>query len=132
MAERFQAQAGKMEENLMSLLDDFARPCVLMERTSVPDGEGGEETDWVEGTPFTNYQALNTSMEARRAEKEGVTSVYSALVDKSLHIEYGDYFKDIGTGLTYRVTSNPSEKEAPQSATFTLKYFTAERKELPT
>lgn len=115
----------------MGLLDDFARPCVLMERTSVPDGEGGEKTDWVEGTPFTNYQALNTSMEARRAEKEGVTSVYSALVDKALPIEYGDYFKDIGTGLTYRVTSNPGEKEAPKSASFALKYFTAERKELP-
>ena len=131
MAERFQAQAGKMEENLMSLLDDFARPCVLMERTSAQDGEGGEKTDWVEGMPFTNYQALNTSMEARRAEKEGVTSVYSALVYKAMPIEYGDYFKDAETGLTYRVTSNPSEKESPKSATFALKYFTAERKELP-
>ena len=115
----------------MRLLDDFARPCVLMERKGVPDGEGGEKTAWADGTPFTNYQALNTSMEARRAEKEGVTSVYSALVDKSLRIEYGDYFKDIGTGLTYRVLSNPSEKDSPKSATFALKYFTAERKELP-
>ena len=54
-----------------------------------------------------------------------------ALVDKALPIEYGDYFKDTLTGLTYRVTSNPSEKESPKSATFALKYFTAERKELP-
>lgn len=115
----------------MSLLNDFARPCVLMKRKSVPDGESGQKTEWVEGTPFTNYQALNTSIEARRAEKEGVTSVYSALVDKALPIEYGDYFKDTETGLTYRVTSNPSEKESPKSATFSLKYFTAERKELP-
>lgn len=116
----------------MSLLDAFARPCVLMARGSTLDGEGGQKTDWKEGAPFTNRQALNTSIEARRAEKEGVTSVYSALVDKSLKIQYGDYFKDLKTGLTYRVTSNPSEKEAPQSASFALKYFTAERKELPT
>ena len=119
-----------MEED-MSLLDDFARPCVLMEKTRVPDGEGGYTLDWTEGATFKNYQALDTSMEARRAEKEGVTSVYSALVDKALPIEYGDYFKDTGTGLTYRVTSNPSEKESPKSATFVLKYFTAERRELP-
>ena len=115
----------------MSLLSDFARSCVLMEKTRVPDGEGGYTIDWKDGVSFQNYQALDTSMEARRAEKEGVTSVYSALVDKALPIEYGDYFKDTETGLTYRVTSNPSEKKSPKSATFALKYFTADRKELP-
>ena len=115
----------------MSLLSDFARSCVLMEKTRVEDGESGYIIDWKDGVSFQNYQALDTSMEARRAEKDGVTSVYSALVDKALPIEYGDYFKDTLTGLTYRVTSNPSEKESPKSATFALKYFTAERKELP-
>ena len=87
----------------MSLLNDFARPCVLMEKHREPDGAGGY----------------------------GVTSVYSALVDKAVPIEYGDYFRDTETGTTYRVTSNPEEKQAPRSASFTLKYFTAERKELP-
>ena len=115
----------------MSLLSYFERSCVLMEKTRIHDGEGGYTLDWKDGVMFQNYQALDTSMEARRAEKEGVTSVYSALVDKALPIEYGDYFKDTETGMTYRVTSNPSEKETPKSATFALKYFTAERKELP-
>ncbi len=118
----------------MSLLDDFARKCALMEKTRKPDGAGGYITDWVEGVEFDNYQALDTSMEARRAEKEGVTSVYSGLVDKSVPIEYGDYYRDKGTGKTYRVTSNPEEREAPAGAGSTiraLKYFTAERKELP-
>ena len=68
----------------MSLLDDFARPCVLMEKKRVPDGAGGYIVEWTEGAEFTNYQALDTSMEARRAEKEGVTSLYSALVDKAV------------------------------------------------
>ena len=115
----------------MSLLSDFGKICVFKEKTRTHDGEGGYTLDWAEGATFQNYQALDTSMEARRAEKEGVTSVYSAMVDKALPIEYGDYFKDTETGLTYRVTSNPSEKESPKSATFALKYFTAERKELP-
>lgn len=118
----------------MSLLDDFARPCVLMEKTRKPDGEGGYITTWQEGAEFLNYQALDTSMEARRAEKEGVTSLYSALVDKVVPIEYNDYFRDTSTGETYRVTSDPKEREAPKSAgpvVRALKYFTAERKELP-
>ena len=112
------------------LLDDFGKICVFKEKTRTPDGEGGYYIDWTDGAEFTVYQSLDTSMEARTAEKQGVTSVYSALVDKDVPIEYGDYFKDTGTGLTYRVTSNPSEKESPKSATFALKYFTAERREL--
>lgn len=115
----------------MSLLDDFARPCVLLEKTRKPDGEGGYTVEWTDGAEFMNYQALDTSMEARRAEKEGVTSLYSALVDKAVPIEFNDYFKDKETGETYRVTSNPEEKKAPKSASFSLKYFTAEKRVLP-
>lgn len=115
----------------MSLLDDFGKGCVLMEKSRQPDGESGYITTWSEGLEFTNYQALDTSMQARIAEKQGVTSVYSALVRSDLPIEYNDYFKDKTTGLTYRVTSNPEDKVAPKSASFALKYFTAERKELP-
>lgn len=116
----------------MSLLDDFARTCVVMGKERIPDGAGGSlGTEWTEGATFVIYQALDTSMEARRAEKDGVTSLYSALVRADFPIEYNDYFKDKTTGLTYRVTSNPEEKVAPKSASFALKYFTAERKELP-
>lgn len=118
----------------MSLLDDFARKCVLLEKSRVSDGEGGWDVQWSDGADFLNYQAIDTSMEARRAEKEGVTSVYTGLVDKNVPIEYGDYFRDADSGLTYRVTSNPEEKQGPKSAGVvirSLKYFTAERKELP-
>lgn len=115
------------------LLDAFARPCVLMDKTRTPDGEGGYITAWKEGAEFKNYFVMDSSLEARRAEQEGVTSLYSALVDKSVPIEYNDYFRDKTTGLTYRVTSNPEEKQAPKSAGSViqaLKFFNAERKEL--
>lgn len=116
----------------MSLLDDFARECVLMEKQRMPDGAGGYIVTWTEGARFKNYQALNTSTEAVIAERQGVSAIYSALVDKSVPIEYGDYFKDMSTSKTYRVTSDPEDKVAPKSASMPLKYFTAERKELTT
>ena len=115
----------------MSLLSDFARDCVLLEKKRVPGPEGGWSTTWEDGAHFANYQALDTSMEARRAEKEGVSSLYSALVDAEVPIVYNDYFRDEATGTTYRVTSNPDEKMAPKSASFKLKYFTAERRAPP-
>ena len=115
----------------MSLLHDFAVPCVLMEKKRVPDGAGGWITDWTEGAEFENFQYLDTSMEARRAQQEGVKSLYSALVQRDFPLDYGDAFKDKNTGLTYRVTSNPDEKKSPKSSTFDLKYFTVERFSLP-
>ena len=115
----------------MSLLDEFARPCILLEKTRIPDGEGGYTTIWKDGAEFTNHQALDTSMEARRAEQQGVTNVYSALVDKSVPIEYGDVFRDVETGDTYRVTSDPRDKQAPRSASQQLQFFTAEAFSLP-
>lgn len=115
----------------MNLLTDFAVPCVLMEKKRVPDGAGGYFTEWTEGAEFDNYQYLDTSMEARRAQQEGVKSLYSALVQLDFPLDYGDAFKDKNTGLAYRVTSNPDEKQAPKSSTFDLKYFTVERWPLP-
>ena len=116
----------------MSLLSDFGKICVFEGKTRTPDGEGGGYIEWTDGAEFTAYQSLDTSMEARAAEKQGVTSVYSALVDKAVPIEYGDYFKEKEGGTVYRVTSNPDEEQAPNSSSFTLKFFTAERAVLPT
>lgn len=118
----------------MSLLDDFAKKCVLFDKARTPDGEGGYKVVWTEGAEFLNYSALNSTMDARRAEKEGVTSLYSVLVDKSVPIEYMDYFRDKETGFTYRVTSNPQEQKAPKSAGSVIRalmFFTAERKDVP-
>ena len=109
------------------LLDDYGRKCVLLEKTNAPDGFGGYETVWKDGIEFQNYQALESSMEARIAEKQGVTSVYNSLVKRDLPIEYHSVFRDETTGQTYRVTSDPSDKQAPKSASFDLKFFTAER-----
>lgn len=114
------------------LLDSVGTKYVLMEKKRMPDGEGGWlPTQWTEGAQFENYQALDTSMEARIAEKEGVTSVFSGLVKKDLPIQYGDYFKNTETGVVYRVTSDPDEKKAPKISSLDLKFFTAERSALP-
>lgn len=115
----------------MSLLDGFARTCVLLVQTEEPDGAGGWNAAWAEGPAFSISLAMDSSLEARRAEREGVTSVYTALVDRSVPIQYGGYFRDESTGRTYRVTSDPAEKTAPACATLPLKAFTAERREPP-
>lgn len=116
----------------MSLLEEFKKPCVILEKTRKPDGAGGYITTWSEGAEFYSYRALDTSTEATIAERQGISSIYSVLVEKNVPIEYGDYFKDKTTGRTYRVTSEPSDKQSPKSSSMQLKYFTAEKWELTT
>ncbi len=114
----------------MSLLDDFSHSCIIMDKRTKPDGEGGYATEWSEGAEFANYVALDSSLEARQAEAQGVTSVYTGIVRKDVPIEYGSVYKDVMTGTYFRVTSRPEEKQAPASASpmlNSLKSFTAER-----
>ena len=110
----------------MSLLDDFSHSCIIMDKLTKPDGEGGYATEWKEGAEFANFVALDSSLEARQA----VTSVYTGIVRKDVPIEYGSVYKDVTTGAYFRVTSRPEEKQAPASASPMLnglKSFTAER-----
>lgn len=114
-----------------TLLEANSRKCVLYNNSIVEDGAGGWDNQWTEGVEFINYYAKNSSIEALRAEKEGVTSLYSALVDKDFPIKAGNYFKDKESGYTFRVTSDPDESKAPENALLPLKFFTAERSVLP-
>ncbi len=114
------------------LLDDYAHTCTILVPVRTESDEGGWKTSYEDGDQFENHQALDTSTEALRAEKEGVASLYSGLIDQGVELNYGDYFRDETTGITYRVTSIPDEKMSPASASFSYKYFLAERKEAPT
>ena len=54
----------------MNLLQEFAVPCVLMEKRRVPDGAGGYITTWEEGAEFESFRYLDTRSEERRVGKE--------------------------------------------------------------
>lgn len=114
----------------MALYEQYAHSCVRLVAAAERDREGGQNVTWQDGAAFTAYIALDTSMEARRAEKEGAKSLYTVLVDKAEPLAYGDYFR-AGDGAVYRVTSRPDDKKAPPTASFRLKAFTAERTVLP-
>lgn len=113
------------------LLDYYGRDCVILNKTTQNSPEGGYITTWNECANFTNYQALNTSTEAQIAEKQGLTAIYNALVEKDVPLTYGDYYRDVETQATYRITSEPSEVQAPAGSTLNLKRFSAEKAVLP-
>lgn len=116
----------------MSLLEEFKTPCILMERKRIPDGEGGwSGEEWTEGLKFRAAIVHDTSLQARVAEKQGVTSVYTVTTDKNAKLEYHDVFKRIEDGKIFRVTSDGDDVQTPKRASFQFSQVTAEEWELP-
>lgn len=116
---------------LSPMMESLAHDCVLLVKTPVPDGEGGWSNGWADGPTFKTYPALDSSMQARRAEKEGVTSLFTVLVPQNVPISLGDVYRDTATDETFHVTSTPEEKQTPEMSALGVKSFTAEKKVLP-
>lgn len=114
-----------------TLLDDFKSPCARLEKKRVPDGAGGFYTTWAEGAEFTAAITFSTSLEARKAEKGGVTSLYTVTTGKDASLEYHDVFKRLSDGKVFRVTTDGDDVQTPARATFRFAQVNAEEWVLP-
>lgn len=110
----------------MSLIHEFMTECVLLDKAKVPDGEGGWETKWTESEPFTAALTKSTSIEAKRAEKEGVTALYSVVTDKTFVLNYHDVFRRVSDGKIFRVTEDGTDQATPDSSTLNIRKVSAE------
>lgn len=115
----------------MSLIDDFKSTVCFLEKTRVPDGEGGSITTWTEGMKFMAAITFDTSIAARTAEKQGVTSLYTITTERTMVLEYHDVLKRLYDGKIFRVTSDGDDKFTPQSASLDMRQVTAEEYTLP-
>ena len=110
----------------MSLLTQAMEDVVMLEKKRVPDGEGGFTTEWADGVQFKAAINFDSSMEARTAEKAGVTSLYTVTVPLNCKLEYHDSFKRLRDGKVFRVTSDGDDKITPAYASFQFAQVTAE------
>ena len=110
----------------MSLVDEAMTPCVMVDRTTQPDGEGGIITTWVEGATFNAAITFDNSIEAKAAAVQGVTSLYNVTVPKRVKLEYHDVFRRLSDGKIFRVTSDGDDKITPERASFQFAQVSAE------
>ena len=110
----------------MSLIDEAMTPCVMVDRTTQPDGEGGIITTWVEGAALNAAITFDNSIEAKAAAVQGVTSLYTVTVPKRVKLEYHDVFKRLSDGKIFRVTSDGDDKITPERASFQFAQVSAE------
>ena len=118
--------------SLVGLMNDFAESCTLLEKTRVPDGEGGWETRWTDGMSFVAAITYDTTIQARVAESEGMKATYTVTTDKATQLDFHDVFRRERDGQVFRVTSQGDDKRTPTSATFQVSQVSAEEWTLST
>ena len=112
---------------MIDLLYKGFEDCAMMTKTKkIPDGEGGFTTQLAEGVQFKAAISFDSSMHARTAEKQGVTSLYTVSVPLNCKLEYHDVLKRIRDGKVFRITSDGDDKITPPSASFQFIQVTAE------
>ena len=110
----------------MSLLSEAMDKCTMLDKTTVPDGYGGYDTTYKEGAEFDAAITFDTSIQARTAEKEGVSSLYTVTTNKSITLEYHDVFRRESDKKIFRVASDGDDKFTPNSASLNMRQVTAE------
>lgn len=113
------------------LYERMMEPFVIMEQKKVSDGEGGFITTWEEGQTINLAMSSNSSMQARIAEHEGVTSTCTLTSYKDVKLGFHNVVKRISDGLVFRVTSIKGLKTSPNFSSIDMNQVTAERWEIP-
>ena len=115
----------------MGLIDEFMSECVLIDKTTESDGYGGVITTYVDGASFNAAIVFDTSLQARVAAKEGVTSLYTVTTPRNVVLEYHQIFRRVKDGKIFRVTSDGDDRFTPKSATLDMRQCNAEEWSLP-
>jgi len=110
----------------MSLLNEAMTKCTMLHKMTEDDGYGGEITTWRPGASFDAAITFDTSMEARTAGSQGVTSLYTVTTRKMKVLEYHEVFRRESDGKIFRVTSDGDDKYTPASAALNMRQVTAE------
>lgn len=111
----------------MRLYETMMEPCQLMDKRSRSDGMGGFIYEWTDGAEFNAAVIKDNSMQARVAEKDGVTEVYTVTAEKGADLDFHDVFKRLSDGQVFRITSNRKDSETPKVASFQFVQVTAEK-----
>jgi head-tail adaptor len=115
----------------MSLLSEAMETFSFMDKAHVSDGEGGYIVNWVQGADFDAAIRLDNSIQAKRAQAEGVRDLYTIITDKSVSLQNNDVVYRKATAEYYRITANSRDNRTPESAGLNMRAVSAERWELP-
>ena len=109
------------------LWQDFMCQCVRLERTSTPDGQGGQTTSWRPSKPFEAAIVRDSAIVSTVANKAEPSAAFTVTIQTPLG--FHDVIRRESDGLVVRVTSEAIE--TPGMASFAFVQYKAERWEVP-
>ena len=115
----------------MSVLENAYEDYVLLDKKRVSDGMGGYDTVWTEGVTIQCAPQFSTSLQARTAQAQGVSSMYTLVTKRSITLEFHDVLKRKSDGKIFRVTSDGDDKYTPSTAGLDMRVVTCEEWVLP-
>ena len=116
----------------MSLLDEYKEDFAFMDKSHTKDAEGNPVVTWTQSeATFKAALRFDSSVQAKRAQAEGVQDLYTIVTSKSIDLEFNDVVKRIKNGKTYRVTTNGEDNKTPASATLDMRAVSAKLWNIP-
>lgn len=110
----------------MSLLSEAMESCTMLDKKTRADGYGGYEVTYEDGAEFKAAVVIDTSMQARVAEKQGVKALYTITTEKAMNLQFHDVFRRNSDGKIFRVTSDGDDKKTPASASLNMRQVSGE------
>lgn len=98
----------------------------MINKAVVDDGYGGERTTWTLGATFQAAITFDSSVEAKIAQAQGVTSLYTVTTPRAKVLQYHDVFKRLSDGKVFRVTSDGDDRFTPSSTSLDMRQVSAE------
>lgn len=114
----------------MSLLSEAMTTCHMIDKVTTTDSYGGYNESYKEGAEFKAAIRFDSSLQARVAEKDGVTSLYTITTNKSITLEYHNIIRRDSDGKIFRITSDGDDSFTPESASLNMRQVTAEEFQL--
>ena len=109
------------------LWQDFIVQCLRLERTSSPDGQGGQTTSWKPSKPFEAAVVRDSATVSTVADSAEPSAAFTVTTQTPL--SFHDVIRRASDGLVVRVTSEAIE--TPLRASFAFVQYKAERWEVP-
>lgn len=108
------------------LWETFFQNCTLQTKTTTSDGQGGVTTAWGDGNTFKAAIVKNTTVFDRVAEKQGAKASYTITTPITTTLKFHDIFKRNQDNKKFIVTSDSTDSQPPEWATFKFHQVTAE------
>jgi len=128
MAERirYTFEAVQEGESYMSLLEDAYEDFTVINKLVVDDGYGGTITVWKDGAPIQAAAVLDSSIQARIAQAQDVTDVYTVTVKKNILLDYHTVLRRESDKKIFRLTTDSDDKKTPKDAALNMRQYNAE------